>query len=460
MEFELGLKISKTSESLTSTDFRITKDRAGPLFFSKETKTMFILIVNLKGFKREKIKIKINEDGSQITISGEKPVQEIVMVRWTMYKEVEIMGFRKVFRIPHGVVLDRIKAKFNDEEAVLSVFMPKLIKGIQGVRIEEVKEEPKIIKNKESDQVGETSSLTPTVDHEKEPGQGKKLLEPMEVVSDQLSTPGVGIVSSNETQNEAPLVSLDPMKTLNVLAKESQEHNDNADTIVSPKAELEKELQEHSNNLETVDSVNAEPEQELQEQNDNLETTECAKVKPEEELQENDDNLENTESIKAEPYQLLHTEEETKKLKQEMPTGEDVPENTKDTFSKPVEPTILEPGQGIHPSETMQPQNGLNGHSEFHGDNISQAENEIQEENEDTHDEVKPQEEERHIEEAEEEESKRNEDDDPLAQTNKKTPMRGSWFCAPCILTGSAFLGLLIVLVIQLLRKNKKSKNH
>lgn len=50
MELELGLKITQTRGDLTSTaDFRIAKDRAGPVFLSRENDTMFILTAHLKG---------------------------------------------------------------------------------------------------------------------------------------------------------------------------------------------------------------------------------------------------------------------------------------------------------------------------------------------------------------------------------------------------------------------------
>jgi hypothetical protein len=167
MEIELGLKITQTGYDLASTtNVRIAKDRAGPVFSSKEHDNMFILTAYLRGkknsllcflgglrcynysvctnagFKRENIEIKINEDGTRIVVGGEKPVQEMVMIGWMVYKKrVELRGFRKVFKIPDGVVLDRIKAKFDEEEAILTIVMPKREKGISVVRIEEVKEE-------------------------------------------------------------------------------------------------------------------------------------------------------------------------------------------------------------------------------------------------------------------------------------------------------------------------------
>ncbi|GAB4845149.1 hypothetical protein Ancab_038553 [Ancistrocladus abbreviatus] len=145
MELELGLKITKTLDGPASTDFRLAKDRAGPVFISTETDSMFILTAHLKGFRRKNIKVDINEEGTRIAISGEKPVQEMVMMGWAMIKkQAEMRGFRKVFKIPEGVVLDRIKAMFEEEESILTISMPKLQKGIVGIGIEEVKLEKQV----------------------------------------------------------------------------------------------------------------------------------------------------------------------------------------------------------------------------------------------------------------------------------------------------------------------------
>lgn len=99
------------------------------------------------GYNRRNIKIDINEDGSLIGISGEKQVQETVMVGWKMYKkEREIKGFKKVYRIPKGVILDMIEARFNDDESNLTITMPKKVKGISGTAIEEVKDKPELVR--------------------------------------------------------------------------------------------------------------------------------------------------------------------------------------------------------------------------------------------------------------------------------------------------------------------------
>ncbi|KAG9444278.1 hypothetical protein H6P81_015618 [Aristolochia fimbriata] len=141
MELDLGLKITRARESVTS-GVQISKRYGGPFFTSTEIDTMFILVGHLPGFKKTEIKIDINESGSEIAIDGQTCVQEMAMLRWRLQvKEPTIRHFRKVFKIPDNVILDEIKAWFDDEETSLTIFMPKLIKGIQRIQIEEVKKE-------------------------------------------------------------------------------------------------------------------------------------------------------------------------------------------------------------------------------------------------------------------------------------------------------------------------------
>ncbi|XP_058779068.1 uncharacterized protein LOC131653049 [Vicia villosa] len=142
MELELGLKITKTKDDIDSiSEFQLMKD-VEPVFHSRENNTMFILTANLKGYKRNNIDIKISKDGSKISISGKKPIQEMVMMGWVMQRKVvDVKGFNKVFKIPHGVNLDKIKANYNEEEWMMSIVMPKLVKGICGLKIEEFKEQ-------------------------------------------------------------------------------------------------------------------------------------------------------------------------------------------------------------------------------------------------------------------------------------------------------------------------------
>ncbi|KAK2366584.1 centromere-associated protein E [Trifolium repens] len=142
MELELGLKITKTRDDIDSiSEYQFMKD-TGPVFKSRETNTMFILTAHLKGFKRNNIDINISKDGNKISIRGKKPIQEMVMMGWVMQRKVvDVKGFNKVFKIPYGVNLDKIKANYNEEEWMLNIVMPKLVKGIFGLKIEEFKEQ-------------------------------------------------------------------------------------------------------------------------------------------------------------------------------------------------------------------------------------------------------------------------------------------------------------------------------
>ncbi|CAK8532823.1 unnamed protein product [Lathyrus sativus] len=157
MELELGLKITKIKDDTDSiSEYQFMKD-AGPVFHSRETNTMFILIANLKGYKKNNIDIKISKDGSKISIIGKKPIQEMVMMGWVMQRKVvDVKGFNKVFKIPHGVNLDKIKANYNEEEWMMNIVMPKLVKGICGLKIEEFKEQEKSEIDHVSSSVGET----------------------------------------------------------------------------------------------------------------------------------------------------------------------------------------------------------------------------------------------------------------------------------------------------------------
>ncbi|XP_004237795.1 uncharacterized protein [Solanum lycopersicum] len=156
MEMEMGLKLTRVANESSSTEFQFAKDRAGPLFQSTETDTMFILTVHLKGYIQENIKVDINEEGTIIAIRGEKSVQETVMVGWKLIKkDVEVRKFSKAFKIPDGVILDEIKARFDDEISILTIKMPKKVKGILGIEFVEVKEheELPIVANKISKKV-------------------------------------------------------------------------------------------------------------------------------------------------------------------------------------------------------------------------------------------------------------------------------------------------------------------
>lgn len=93
------------------------------------------------GFAKDEIGITINRSGNRIEIGWGQPVQKMEITRRTYKKETKTRRFKKIFQIPDGVVLDEIKAMYDDEDSILKILMPKSVDGILGVRIEEVKEE-------------------------------------------------------------------------------------------------------------------------------------------------------------------------------------------------------------------------------------------------------------------------------------------------------------------------------
>ncbi|CAA7013502.1 unnamed protein product [Microthlaspi erraticum] len=159
MELELGLKITRTKDDVSSsTDFRVSGDSSGQLSLSRETDSVFFLILHLKGFKKEGIDIEINKEGNLIKIRGRKKLEEMVLVKWVEWKKgTEVKEFKKVFRIPEMVKLDKIKARFNEEDGTLTVTLPKKVKGILGLKIEE---EEEITEEKTEPEAEKTEEIT------------------------------------------------------------------------------------------------------------------------------------------------------------------------------------------------------------------------------------------------------------------------------------------------------------
>ncbi|KAM7507899.1 hypothetical protein LguiA_018352 [Lonicera macranthoides] len=139
-EFGIGSEMNKVFSDFESAHHLMAKSTAGPDFSSRETDSMFILSAHLKGYRGEDIKVEIVKDWTILTISGEYPIKESVMVETKVIKkETTRRRFKKAFRIPPRVVLNQIKARFNKYESLLTISMPKSLKEHHGIVIEEVK---------------------------------------------------------------------------------------------------------------------------------------------------------------------------------------------------------------------------------------------------------------------------------------------------------------------------------
>ncbi|KAK1300092.1 22.0 kDa heat shock protein [Acorus calamus] len=119
MDFQLGLKF-KT---------RPNRDIEDELtFFSTETDDSFYLVLsNLSGFKTDELDIKISDDGKTITVRGGRVFDDVVAAAGdlTVRREMRIGRFKKEFRIPDGVDLDRIDADLDEDHGILYVYLPK-----------------------------------------------------------------------------------------------------------------------------------------------------------------------------------------------------------------------------------------------------------------------------------------------------------------------------------------------
>ncbi|KAJ8493758.1 hypothetical protein OPV22_015479 [Ensete ventricosum] len=131
MALELDLSVTGTTRNLA--------------FASAETEAVFVLLAHLPGLVREKIEVSVNEEGTEIRISGggdKSAVETVVGRRLRLRNEFQINPFQKVFRIPSGVALDQIDAGFYEEGDILVILMPKSVRGsAAGIAIGEVQEE-------------------------------------------------------------------------------------------------------------------------------------------------------------------------------------------------------------------------------------------------------------------------------------------------------------------------------
>lgn len=95
----------------------------------------------------------------------------MVLIKWVEWrKETEVKEFKKVFRIPDIVNLDKIKARFNEEDGTLTVTMRKKFKGITGLKIEEEEEKvvPEVEKTEEKTEPEEEIEEETKPEEEKE----------------------------------------------------------------------------------------------------------------------------------------------------------------------------------------------------------------------------------------------------------------------------------------------------
>ncbi|TXG53298.1 hypothetical protein EZV62_022467 [Acer yangbiense] len=427
MELELALKITHSWDDLTcTTDLRVTKDPSGPLFVSKEIETMFILVGHLKGFRRENIGIDINKDGNRIAICGKKPVQERVLTGWIMQKKEAVMRtFNKIFQIPDGVILDKIKAKFNDETSTLTIRMPKLMKGISGFGIEEVNEEEV---------------------------QGERLVESTQTVVEK-------VAESESPKEEIQQESKQPQKM------------DNFDQVVAGEAPKEdqtmeqkvKEMEDSGQDVEQATDQGQSEATKIPERDDNKKTV---KKKPEEPIKEIDSRKledeidrgtncsqtakQTTEERASEEH--VHVPDSIQSTKSiddqvtEFPSSSST--QVEEKHEKPEELQKQEDQQLTKPEPYQEPK----AEDQTIKEEVHTQADEIKETP--THQEENLSQEK--VDELECQKSEKQRSSNEEATQGKKPVQKRSKVCTPIVVAGSAFLVSIFVLVINFIRAKKR----
>ncbi|XP_071694285.1 uncharacterized protein [Rutidosis leptorrhynchoides] len=142
MALKFDPKLMKVADEFADFDLLKPKSQPGPEFQSQETESNYIITVYLEGYRRTNINVERTEDGSRIIIKGGKPFQDMLNVAGKVVKKhVEMRGFQKSFRVPQGVVLNKIHARFDENDSKLVIRMPKATKGLIGAKIEELETE-------------------------------------------------------------------------------------------------------------------------------------------------------------------------------------------------------------------------------------------------------------------------------------------------------------------------------
>ncbi|KAI4352017.1 hypothetical protein L6164_006307 [Bauhinia variegata] len=74
------------------------------------------LDIDLEGFKKEQLKVQVNNNKGILAIFGEKPLEAS---KWSR--------FRKEVNVPKDTVKDKIQARFSQTNGILSIVMPKKV---------------------------------------------------------------------------------------------------------------------------------------------------------------------------------------------------------------------------------------------------------------------------------------------------------------------------------------------
>lgn len=476
-----------------------------------------MLIKKNAGFRRENIDIEINEAGNRIAISGKKPVQEMVLMGWIMCrKEVEVRAFRKVFRIPERVKLDKIKAKLNDETSTLTIVMPKSEKGTFGVGIEEVKEEEEDRGRTEADEVPGIERAKEEFEKESEKPIEKKetdqvvkmeVPETIQQKNEGLEDSGQVLEKVNgQGQPEATkaeefpgedyageAVKETPEELREEIASEEQKVDQDESRTLSNEAEKVPErvkepgVKSLEGNDQVVEQSHGGPEIEPQTSTEMNQAT--GSVEPHEAAEKESDRSQKTEPPPTEETQRgNHPEEraQVQELEEQVPSPENIEsknpgddqvaapterpssasneieeeETTKEKHQlqneKPGESPRQEPGEEVQestkPESHQEPEQQKTSNPNNLADQTSEETQGKEIKEKETREEIS----EEKVEEHESEEMEKQKDLNEEASQMKKHVGKKSKMCPPLVVAGSALLVSILVLVFHFIRAKKR----
>ncbi|XP_050377362.1 inactive protein RESTRICTED TEV MOVEMENT 2-like [Argentina anserina] len=117
------------------------------------------LVVDLEGFNKEKVKLEMNITARQLTVTGERQVNE-----------TEHVYIEENFPIPANSDVDKITGKFDGE--ILYVTVPKVVAVVQETKEPEIVEavkEPEIVETRKEPEIVQPKKEPEIVQPKKEP---------------------------------------------------------------------------------------------------------------------------------------------------------------------------------------------------------------------------------------------------------------------------------------------------
>ncbi len=124
-EFQaLKREIESTFEEAFHPMWDVKNKKLEPLAHLQETEDKVIITVDLPLVKKKDIKLNVSDDILEVDASMQRCIR---FEKWgTVQRQCEFESFYKAIRLPRGVNVDEMKARF--EKGILTIEVPKKIK--------------------------------------------------------------------------------------------------------------------------------------------------------------------------------------------------------------------------------------------------------------------------------------------------------------------------------------------